>query len=104
MKKLILDIENLVNKANLFNLGEFTLELIYNDYDGYIYLALIDDKKEYLLGYTRLVPNINYTKLTRNNLSKDLVCIKLNEVADDLITPDNLNKDYAFFLLERGDN
>ena len=48
-----------------------------------------------------MVPNIDFLSLVRNETNLQLRCIKINEFAEekDKITPQNLNKDYKFFLI-----
>ncbi len=107
MKKLNLDVTNLKNNIIRYSLDvKLVIELLFNHYDNYIYLAILDDKGEYLLGHSRLVPNINYFRMNRIDVEYDLVCVKINESAQekDLITIDNLNKDYSFFLIERSED
>lgn len=77
------------------------LDFIYNNYDDYIYLSLLDDLENRITGYFRLVPNIDFLALTNNDIKYQLRCIKVNEnSADvDLITPENFNEDYKLFLI-----
>ena len=80
------------------------LELVYNTYDNFIYLAILNNKNEYIVGFTKLVPNINFLQLTNNEYraNAQLRCIKINKFAEerDYITIDNLNRDYLLFLIE----
>ena len=84
--------------------NNLTLELIYNTYDSFIYLSILNALNEHVTGYNKLVPNIDYLSLVRSDENLQIRCIKINEFAEekDKITPENLNKDYKFFLI--GDN
>lgn len=104
MKKLKLDIQGIEQNLIRYSVERgLDIELLYNQYDGYLYLALLNEKG-YMLGHTRLVPNINYTRLNRIETEYDLVCIKINDAAQekDLVTLENFNKDYSLFLIKRG--
>ena len=76
-------------------------EWIYNTYDNFIYLSILNALNERITGYNKLVPNIDFLSLVRNDENLQLRCIKINEFAEekDKITPQNLNKDYKFFLI-----
>lgn len=82
------------------------LDLIYNNYDNYIYLSILNDLNKRITGYNKLVPNIDYIHLVRSESNLQLRCIKVNDFAEekDLITPKNLNKDYKFFLIGENEN
>ena len=97
MKALEIDVSDIQERGIIAELpNNLTLELIYNTYDSFIYLSILNN-----LGYNKLVPNIDYLSLVRNNENLQLRCIKINEFAEekDKITPENLNKDYKFFMI-----
>ena len=81
--------------------NNINLELIYNTYDSFIYLSILDGLNQRITGFNKLVPNIDFLSLVRNENNLQLRCIKINEFSEekDLITPQNLNKDYKFFLI-----
>lgn len=103
MKKLSFNLEEIKERRITFTLeNEFEIEFLYNFYDEYIYLAILNKGGEVLLGHSRLVQDINYFSLARITTSKQLRCIKTNEFAEetDYITSENLNRDYQFFLID----
>ena len=102
MKALEIDVTDIEERGIIAELpNNLTLELIYNTYDSFIYLSILNVLNERITGYNKLVPNIDYLSLVRNDENLQLRCIKINEFAEekDKITPENLNKDYKFFLI-----
>ena len=102
MKALEIDVTDIEERGIIAELpNNLTLELIYNTYDSFIYLSILNALNERITGYNKLVPNIDYLSLVRNDENLQLRCIKINEFAEekDKITPQNLNKDYKFFLI-----
>ena len=102
MKVLEIDVSDIEERGIIAELpNNMALELIYNTYDSFIYLSILNSLNERITGYNKLVPNIDYLSLVRNHESLQLRCIKINEFAEekDKITPENLNKDYKFFLI-----
>lgn len=102
MKALEIDVTDIEERGIIAELpNNLTLELIYNTYDSFIYLSILNALNERITGYNKLVPNIDYLSLVRNDKNLQLRCIKINEFAEekDKITPQNLNKDYKFFLI-----
>lgn len=102
MKALEIDISNIEERGIIAELpNNLTLELIYNTYDSFIYLSILNALNERITGYNKLVPNIDFLSLVRNDENLQLRCVKINEFAEekDKITPKNLNKDYKFFLI-----
>lgn len=102
MKALEIDVTDIEERGIIAELpNNLVLELIYNTYDSFIYLSILNALNERITGYNKLVPNIDYLSLIRNNENLQLRCIKINEFAEgkDKITPENLNKDYKFFMI-----
>jgi hypothetical protein len=95
----VTDIESRGIIAELPN--NINLELIYNTYDSFIYLSILDGLNQRITGFNKVVPNIDYLSLVRNESKLQLRCIKINEFAEekDKVTLQNLNKDYKFFLI-----
>lgn len=107
MKKLTFNLGEIKEKRITFTVeDDFQIEFLYNYFDNYIYLAIYNRLGENLLGHSRLVQDIDYLSLARINTTKQLRCIKMNEFAEevDYITPENLNKDYQFFLIDQEEN
>ena len=102
MKALEIDVFDIQKRGIIAELpNNLTLELIYNTYDSFIYLSILNALNERITGYNKLVPNIDFLSLVRNDENLQLRCIKINEFAEekDKITPENLNKDYKFFMI-----
>lgn len=102
MKAIEIDITDIDKRGIIAELGNnITLELIYNTYDSFIYLSILDSLNQRITGFNKLVPNIDFLSLVRNENNLQLRCIKVNEFAEekDKITLQNLNKDYKFFLI-----
>ena len=102
MKAIEIDVTDIESRGIIAELpNNLTLELIYNTYDSFIYLSILNALNERITGYNKLVPNIDYLSLVRNEENLQLRCVKINEFAEekDKITPENLNKDYKFFLI-----
>ena len=102
MKALEIDVTDIEERGIIAELpNNLTLELIYNTYDSFIYLSILDGLNQRITGFNKLVPNIDFLSLVRNEENLQLRCIKINEFAEekDKITPQNLNKDYKFFLI-----
>ena len=102
MKAIEIDITEIEERGIIAELpNNINLELIYNTYDSFIYLSILDGLNQRITGFNKLVPNIDYLSLVRNDENLQLRCIKINEFAEekDKITPENLNKDYKFFLI-----
>ena len=82
---------------------ELVLSFIYNNFDGYLYMKIMNSEREVLLSYTRVLPSIDYFVLnkTKMDFDKQLIFVKTNDSAReaDLITADNINKDYKLFLI-----
>lgn len=103
MKAIKIDVSNIREKGVIADIGDnLKLDLIYNNYDEYIYVSVLDDYENRITGYNRLVQSINLLQLSNNKENRQLRCIKVNEFAEerDKITPENLNQDYIFFLME----
>ena len=102
MKSIEIDITRIEERGIITELpNNINLELIYNTYDSFIYLSILDSLNQRITGFNKLVPNIDFLSLVRNENNLQLRCIKINEFAEekDKITPQNLNKDYKFFLI-----
>lgn len=102
MKAIEIDITEIEERGIIAELpNNINLELIYNTYDSFIYLSILDSLNQRITGFNKLVPNIDFLSLVRNEENLQLRCIKINEFAEekDKITPQNLNKDYKFFLI-----
>lgn len=102
MKVIEIDVTDIESRGIIAELpNNINLELIYNTYDSFIYLSILDGLNQRITGFNKVVPNIDYLSLVRNKSKLQLRCIKINDFAEekDLITPQNLNKDYKFFLI-----
>ena len=102
MKTIEIDVTGIEERGIIAELpNNINLELIYNTYDSFIYLSILDSLNHRITGFNKLVPNIDFLSLVRNEKNLQLRCIKINEFAEekDKITPQNLNKDYKFFLI-----
>lgn len=102
MKIIELDLKNIRENGVIVDLNNgLKLDCVYNNFDNYIYISVLDNLENRITGFNKLVPNINYLGLNRNYLKQQLRCIKVNDYAEerDLITPENINKDYKFFLI-----
>lgn len=102
MKAIEIDVTDIESRGIIAELlNNINLELIYNTYDSFIYLSILDSLNQRITGFNKVVPNIDYLSLVRNEENLQLRCIKINEFAEekDKITPKNLNKDYKFFLI-----
>ena len=102
MKAIEIDVTGIEERGIRAELPRnINLELIYNTYDSFIYLSILDGLNQRITGFNKLVPNIDFLSLVRNENNLQLRCIKVNEFAEekDKITPQNLNKDYKFFLI-----
>jgi hypothetical protein len=102
MKAIEIDTTGIEERGIIAELpNNINLELIYNTYDSFIYLSILDSLNHRITGFNKLVPNIDFLSLVRNEENLQLRCIKINEFAEekDKITPQNLNKDYKFFLI-----
>lgn len=102
IKALEIDIEGIEQNGIIADIGSnLKLDLIYNNVDSYIYVSILDSDENRITGFFRLVPDINFLSLVRIEKLQQLRCIKINDSAEerDKITPQNLNKDYKFFLI-----
>jgi hypothetical protein len=102
MKAIEIDVTGIEERGIIAELpNNMALELIYNTYDSFIYLSILNGLNQRITGFNKLVPNIDFLSLVRNENNLQLRCIKINEFAEekDKITPQNLNKDYKFFLI-----
>ncbi|WP_339052856.1 phage baseplate plug family protein [Fusobacterium animalis] len=102
MKAIEIDVTDIESRGIIAELpNNINLELIYNTYDSFIYLSILDGLNQRITGFNKLVPNIDFLSLVRNENNLQLRCIKINDFAEekDFITPKNLNKDYKFFLI-----
>lgn len=102
MKNIKIDVSNIREKGIIADIGDnLKLDLIYNNQDNFIYVSILDSYENRITGYIRLVQAINLFQLSNNKEQKQLRCLKVNEFAEekDKITPENLNKDYQFFLI-----
>lgn len=102
MKAIEIDVTDIESRGIIAELpNNINLELIYNTYDSFIYLSILDGLNQRITGFNKVVPNIDFLSLVRNETNLQLRCIKINEFAEekDKITPQNLNKDYKFFLI-----
>lgn len=105
MKIIEVDLKNIKENGVIADIGDgLKLDFIYNTYDNFIYLSILDSLENRITGFNKLVPNINFLEFTNNDIPFQLRCIKINEYAEerDYITPENINKDYKLFLI--GDN
>lgn len=106
MKAIEVDLTGIREQGIIVDLNNgLKIDFIFNNYDDYIYLSLLDSLEKRITGFNKLVPNINYLGLTRNDFKEQLRCIKINNYAEekDRITPENINKDYKFFLIGEED-
>lgn len=105
MKIIEIDLRELkTNHIEVDIQGEkFKLDFLYNTFDEYIYMGILEDTGERVLGHTKLVPNIDYLDMNKHKTDwgLQLRVIKVNEFAEekDKITPENFNKDYKMFLI-----
>lgn len=102
IKALEIDVEGIEQNGIIADIGNnLKLDLIYNNVDSYIYVSILDSDENRITGFFRLVPDINFLSLVRIEKLLQLRCIKINDFAEerDKITPQNLNKDYKFFLV-----
>ena len=102
IKALEIDVEGIEQNGIIADIGNnLKLDLIYNNVDSYIYVSILDSDENRITGFFRLVPDINFLSLVRLKKIQQLRCIKINDFAEerDKITPQNLNKDYKFFLI-----
>lgn len=102
IKALEIDVEGIEQNGIIADIGNnLKLDLIYNNVDSYIYVSILDSDENRITGFFRLVPDINFLSLVRIEKLYQLRCIKINDFAEerDKITPQNLNKDYKFFLI-----
>ncbi|MDY4011393.1 MAG: hypothetical protein SOY60_06975 [Fusobacterium gastrosuis] len=102
MKIIEVDLKNIRQNGIIVDLNNgFKIDFIYNHYDNFIYLSVLDNLENRITGFNKLVPNVNYLGFNNNNYKEQLRCIKVNEFAEekDYITPENINKDYKFFLI-----
>ena len=102
MKAIEIDVADIESRGIIAELpNNINLELIYNTYDSFIYLSILDSLNQRITGFNKVVPNIDFLSLVRNENNLQLRCIKINDFAEekDFITPKNLNKDYKFFLI-----
>lgn len=98
----IKDLEQLKERGIIVDIdNNLKLDLIYNNFDKFIYISVIDNTNERITGFNKLVPNIDLLALSNNQIPYQLRCIKVNEFANerDYITIDNLNEDYLLFLV-----
>ncbi len=102
MKAIEIDIQEIEERGIIAELpNNLKLDLIYNNFDNFIYMSILDNLNNRITGFQKLVPNIDYLNTVRNESNLQLRCIKINDFAEekDLITPLNLNKDYKLFLI-----
>lgn len=102
MKIIEVNLQNLREKGAIIDIGNgFKIDFIFNNYDNYIYLSILDSLENRITGFNKLVPNIDYFAFNNNNYNFQLRCIKINEYAEekDRITIENINKDYKLFLI-----
>lgn len=102
MKAIEIDIQGIEERGIIAELpNNLKLDLIYNNFDNFIYMSILDNLNNRITGFQKLVPNIDYLNTVRNESNLQLRCIKINDFAEekDLITPLNLNKDYKLFLI-----
>ena len=102
IKALEIDVEGIEQNGIIADIGSnLKLDLIYNNVDSYIYVSILDSDENRITGFFRLVPDTNFLSLVRIEQLQQLRCIKINDFAEerDKITPQNLNKDYKFFLI-----
>lgn len=102
MKAIEIDVTGIEERGIIAELpNNMALELIYNTYDSFIYLSILNGLNQRITGFNKVVPNIDFLSLVRNENNLQLRCIKINEFAEekDKVTPQNLNKDYKFFLI-----
>lgn len=102
MKVIEIDIQGIEERGIIAELpNNLKLDLIYNNFDNFIYMSILDNLNNRITGFQKLVPNIDYLNTVRNESNLQLRCIKINDFAEekDLITPLNLNKDYKLFLI-----
>lgn len=82
---------------------KFKLDFLFNTFDGFIYMGILENTGDRVLGHTKLVPNIDYLDMNKRKTDwgQQLRVIKVNEFAEenDKITPENFNKDYKMFLI-----
>ena len=102
MKAIEIDIQGIEERGIIAELpNNLKLDLIYNNFDNFICMSILDNLNNRITGFQKLVPNIDYLNTVRNESNLQLRCIKINDFAEekDLITPLNLNKDYKLFLI-----
>ncbi len=96
------DLEKLKERGIIVDIeNNLKLDLVYNNFDKFIYTSVMNNKNERITGFNKLVPNIDLLALSNNEIPYQLRCIKINEFANekDYITIENLNQDYLFFLI-----
>lgn len=102
MKALEVDVTGIEEHGIIADIGnDLKLDMIYSNIDHHIYVSVLDGAENRITGFFRLVPNVDFLSLAWNTLPYQLRCIKINDYAEekDLITPQNLNQDYKFFLI-----
>ena len=105
MKILNINLDELkTNHIEIDIPGEnFKLDFLYNTFDKYVYMGILESTGKRVLGHTKVVPNIDYFILNKpkTDWGKQLRFIKINEFAEerDKITIENVNKDYKLFLI-----
>lgn len=102
MKVLEIDVQGIEERGVIADIPEnMQLDMIYNNYDNFLYVSILDSLGNVLTGFQKLVPSIDYLGSIRHEKGIQIRCIKVNDFAEekDRITPKNLNKDYKFFII-----
>ena len=80
MKAIEIDVTDIESRGIIAELpNNINLELIYNTYDSFIYLSILDGLNQRITGFNKVVPNIDFLSLVRNETNLQLRCIKINE-------------------------
>lgn len=106
MKVLEIDIQGVEERGVTVEISDnLQLDFIYNNYDTYLYVSVMDTLGMRITGFQKVVPNIDYLGCVRHEKGLQIRCIKVNDFAEekDKVTSKNLNKDYKFFVIGVGE-
>jgi len=71
MKAIEIDVTDIESRGIIAELpNNINLELIYNTYDSFIYLSILDSLNQRITGFNKLVPNIDFLSLVRSFINK----------------------------------
>lgn len=102
MKTLDIDIAGIEERGIVSDIPNgMQLDIIYNNYNKYLYMSVLDSLGSRITGFQKVVPNVDYLGSVRRDSGIQIRCIKVNDFAEerDRVTPHNLNKDYKIFMI-----